>query len=449
MANQQNVNGNTNNVVQAINLSPLDILVRFRDMEAKLPHIADFKLYFPTFRFYVNNDDDEAKTCSIEAENMMNYVGLIGYTPTIEFNKLENAAGNINLNSSHTVHINLDESNRYNHYSTMATMAHEICHKLLFNSNLYYTTPEMAIENEVLADLATFYVGFGQLTMSGFYSKWGNVEMRSGYLTPRTYGIAFIISCRMNGINPFQQSLPDYAKQALQEASQYVGEEFFPKLEEALLKEKFLDAGQIASRAMNDIDYLQNLLHKQRQVIQDYDKYIDELFYRNSSLYVSSPKTTPYMALAVFHLLSKKADLPKQKALIEKSKRNTSNFIKVLSAILKKEGVKLPVREKARPCCPSCNQSQKNAKDGEKAYHLICKECGTHFVFDNRRETTDDIMTEESATHEEYTTKKEYVYIGPQGLTGNVPMGKRVKLFFLEIWKAFKCLILGKNNVMR
>ena len=60
----QAASGNCNNHVQAINLSPNDILVRFRDMEAKLPPIADFKLYSPTFRFFVNNDDDEAKTCS-------------------------------------------------------------------------------------------------------------------------------------------------------------------------------------------------------------------------------------------------------------------------------------------------------------------------------------------------------------------------------------------------
>ena len=60
----QAASGNINNLVQAINLSPKDILVRFRDMEAKLPPIADFKLYSPTFRFFVNNDDDEAKTCS-------------------------------------------------------------------------------------------------------------------------------------------------------------------------------------------------------------------------------------------------------------------------------------------------------------------------------------------------------------------------------------------------
>lgn len=94
----QAANGNCNNLVQAINLYPHDILVRFRDMEVKLPHIADFKLYSPTFRFFVNNDDDEAKTCSVEAENMMNDVGLIGYTPIIKFNKLENAAGyNFNL----------------------------------------------------------------------------------------------------------------------------------------------------------------------------------------------------------------------------------------------------------------------------------------------------------------------------------------------------------------
>jgi hypothetical protein len=296
----------------------------------------------------------------------------------------------------------------------MATMAHEICHKLLFYSDLYYTTIDKELENEVLADLATFYVGFGQLTMSGFYRKWGNMEIRSGYLTPRTYGIAFIISCRMNGINPFTQSLPNYAKQALQDASQYIGDDFFPKLEEASLKEKFLEVGQIASRAIQNIDFLQELLHKQRQVIQNYDKCIDELFYRTPNLCISSPKTTPYMALAVLHLLSKKVDLSQQKALIEKSNRNTFKYIRVLSALLDKEGIKLPEREKLRPSCPVCNQSQKNFKDEEKAYHFICtnKECRIHFVFDNRNEIDDGTTSiiGENVSHEDYLAKKEYVY---------------------------------------
>lgn len=352
--------------VQSIDLSIFEILKRFCDMENRLPHREKFKLYNTSLRFYLNNDNDLAQTCQSEAENMMNFVGLIGYTPVIKFDNLDNANGNINLNPSMTVVINLDESVRHDNNAIMATLAHEICHKLLYTSGLYYSESFIKEENEVLADLATFYVGFGNHTMNGFYRKTSNIEYRSGYLTPKTYGLAYIISCMVNNLNPFDMKLSEHGMAAIQEASKHVEDDFFfSKLDEESIKDSFLKAGQRSSQILQRLDYLMELLQNQRTSIVDYNRQLNEMFYCNPQLHVKAPQATPYMALAVRHLQQKNDVLREAKALDEKLDRNINSFIPVISKILKDKGLTVPSFSNKAPFCPFCNTvSKKDLKDG-------------------------------------------------------------------------------------
>ena len=434
---------------QGIDLSPLEVLKRFRDMEPRLPH-RDFELYYPTLRFFINNDDDYAQTCQVEAENMINFAGLVGYTPSINFKSMEGAAGNINLNGSHQVQINLDESLRDDFQGVMATLAHEISHKVLYNSNLYYTDSLMQLENEVLADLATFYLGFGNLMMSGFYRKTGNQEHRRGYLTPRTYGIAYIISCKMNGKDSSGYDLPAHAKQAIAEASFLFPKDFFfERLGESSINESFVAAAKSASLTIQKLDYLTELLKRQRSSVIEYEEKLNKLFYNNPLLSTKTPQATPYMALAARHLLMKDCDLYKQRWIDEKLGTELDTMIQEMAFQLEQKGVKQAEIEQKLFSCPFCGFVSKGNRTEEKAYHLICPSCKSHFVVNVNQKAAEHKDTSSQASEEDEETPEiitEYVYIGMgYGDVKQISRGKRIRLFLDSLKKAWSCLIMGKN----
>ena len=74
----------------------------------------------------------------------------------------------------------------------MAVLAHEICHKVLFVKGLY---SPMDMTNEVYAELATIYFGFGELILEGYQAK----EHCLGYLKPDTYKKINLLVCAIYG----------------------------------------------------------------------------------------------------------------------------------------------------------------------------------------------------------------------------------------------------------
>lgn len=437
--------------VQSIDLSVFDVLKRFCEMESHLPHRDKFKLYNTSLRFYLNNDEDLAQTCQSEAENMMNFVGLIGYTPVIRFDKLDNAAGSINLNSSMTVVINLSESVRHDNNAIMATLAHEICHKLLYTNGLFYSNMFIEEENEVMADLATFYVGFGNHTMNGFYRKTHEFECRSGYLTPKTYGLAYIISCRINNLDPFDMALSEHGRAAIQEASQFIEDDFFySTLNEKSIKESFLKAGKSSSRVLQRLDYLMKLLQNQRASIVDYDCRLNDMFYSNPHLHLEAPQATPYMALAVRHLQQKKDVLRNQKALDEKLDRNVQGFLPVVSKNLTDKGYIVPEFSNQPLCCPFCNTAVKKELKEERPYHFVCPKCKRHFVADlSFHNTIPEKMEYVENDEMEETVPKEvkYVYVGINyGTAKGIPLRERLRLYFKARRAAWKSFVVADEN---
>ncbi|MBO2524235.1 MAG: hypothetical protein CW341_00815 [Bacteroidetes bacterium] len=417
-------------------------------MESRLPHRGSFKLYDKTLRYYLNNDDDLAQTCQSEAENMMNFVGLIGYTPVIRFENLENASGNINLNSSMKVFINLDESIRIDNNAIMATLAHEICHKLLYTSGLFYSDSFLSTENEVMADLATFYVGFGNLTMNGFCWNAFNKQYRSGYLSPKTYGLAYIISCTVNYLNPCEMKLFEHAMSAIREATPFLEKDFFYYvLDETSINDTFLQNGRSSSQAIQRLDKLMEMLQTQRESIIAYNQQLSDLFYNNPRLHVKAPQATPYMALAVKHLQQGNTDLRQAKAFDERLNRNIINFTPVISKILVEKGLKTSEFSGKNTCCPFCKSVSQTDLKEKKIYHFICPNCKKHFIVDNslRDIPTRIVKTVKKEDDEKVETipptKTEYVYVGVNyGLATGIPLRERIRLFFKaqkDAWRSF------------
>lgn len=140
-----------------------------------------------------------------EASRMLTFVGLSGYHPLVENASLNNAAGDVHLNNNPAdtvLHIRLSKSITGNPDKILCVLAHEICHKLL----QYYHFPFLSgIQNECYTDVATFYVGFGKLTLNG--AKEVIIDRKKiltntiGYLSDETLSLAYQIVQRRYCLN--------------------------------------------------------------------------------------------------------------------------------------------------------------------------------------------------------------------------------------------------------
>lgn len=151
---------------QDIYISPRQILSYLRTFEEKLP-IAQKEYYRPSLSMTPISEE----ALNSEAKKMMNFVGLSEYTPKCTWEVTsEGTGGNVTLNNNpdKIVRVKVSTSYRNNLPATLAILAHEICHKLLFCYGLHYP---IDIVNEINTDLCTMYVGFGKLIINGYITN--------------------------------------------------------------------------------------------------------------------------------------------------------------------------------------------------------------------------------------------------------------------------------------
>lgn len=153
-------------VAQDIYISPRQILSYLRTFEEKLL-IAQKDYYRPSLS--ITPISEEA--LNNEAKKMMSFVGLSEYTPKCTWEVTsEGTGGNVTLNNNpdKIVRVRVSLSYQNNLAATLAILAHEICHKLLFCYGLHYP---IDIINEINTDLCTMYVGFGRLILNGYITN--------------------------------------------------------------------------------------------------------------------------------------------------------------------------------------------------------------------------------------------------------------------------------------
>ena len=197
--------------MEKYNLNERDILSKLALIEK---HLNGFN---PDF-YKVSNDFHSNDIISVqkEASKMMKFVGLNHHVACITYtNTDKGTGGNIDLDNSDSVFIEINQDYKNDAEKTLAVMAHEICHKVLYVNHLYY--PNNTIENELLTDISTVYVGFGKLSLNGCYNEsyskkrewkdnqWVDVTTTRkeyvGYLSLRQFALAYNIVCSCYGIS--------------------------------------------------------------------------------------------------------------------------------------------------------------------------------------------------------------------------------------------------------
>lgn len=185
-------------MTQPIHLITKEIIGYLCQIEQKAPR-KQFALYETKHKMQPNTALSLA-TVNDEAKSMLEFVGLHDHQPDIRFEVLDgNVGGNISLNNTMepVVHICISSTFRNNWSAILAVLAHEICHKFLMVNGLYCAIDVNV--NETFVDLATMYVGFGELILNGYNTKVGNVNYQLGYLTIDTYKVAYHLVCSVLG----------------------------------------------------------------------------------------------------------------------------------------------------------------------------------------------------------------------------------------------------------
>ena len=171
-------------------LTPRQILSHLHDIEKKVPR-EEFRIYIPTA---VADTMVTDYILAEETRKMLEFVGLFGYELDVTYAKTAEGTGGDckNNGTEKVVHIHVSDSFRNNRKASVAVLAHEICHKILFVNGLY---SPMDMMNEVYAELATIYFGFGELVLDGYQAK----DHCLGYLKPDTYKKINLLVCVIYG----------------------------------------------------------------------------------------------------------------------------------------------------------------------------------------------------------------------------------------------------------
>lgn len=179
---------------QSIYKSPREINSFLAQIHSKVQR-NQFTLY--TSRQIASHllEDITEEMLAAEVRYMLDHSGLHGYNAVVKYVDLkEGTAGQISLNNSTEKTVNINVSNQYrsNGHVLLAILAHEVCHKVLFVNGLYVMDESL---NETFVDLATIYMGFGELILKGYRSRSGGVENILGYLMFDVYKVTHHLMC--------------------------------------------------------------------------------------------------------------------------------------------------------------------------------------------------------------------------------------------------------------
>lgn len=360
-------------------LTDADIISKFLQIENHIGKCCG-KFYVPTPYF---NSFDEIGIQS-EASNMMKFVGLENYLPVITYsNTSKNTGGNIELDNSHNVFIDINKDFKGDSEKVLAILAHEICHKVLYIHHLYY--PNIEVENEILTDLATVFVGFGKLSLNGCYSKHTstqteyrdgtNVDVtttytnRIGYLSINQFALAYNIVftlCYDNSLNKLE-GLNNYAINAVNTNPFFYDKPFTFKGIIQYLKEVQTPEADIT----NSIVIIQNILDKlKEQIKSQHIKYNNELVLPFNSGDDNSLINNQFkVASALINNVSNNNEYDKENIIFR-------NFIYELNQLKRIDYSCLLNIE-----CPCCGYKSNNKLQENRVSYVKCPKCGYYFLW--------------------------------------------------------------------
>jgi hypothetical protein len=154
------------------------------------------------------------------AKQIADSIDLSQFTFIITFAKQKkNVGGHIDLSTmSREVFIEIDPDALSFPDSVAATLCHEICHKWL---QMMGIASPIEMENEILTDITTVFLGFGKIMLNGCELKGvtragtttTTQTRKCGYLTRDQLAFVYRLVCSMRGI-PFSECMSGLSREA-------------------------------------------------------------------------------------------------------------------------------------------------------------------------------------------------------------------------------------------
>ena len=368
---------------EPVTLSKDEILSKLTLIERHLGY-STMCFYVPTCTVFTG--DEGVINAQKEASQMLKHVGLTHHIPLITFTKTESSVGgNIELDYDETVFININENYRPYPDMVMAVMAHEICHKVLFVNGLYFSEKSKGLENELLTDLATVYVGFGKLSLNGCYwehqHEAGQMIITHtktlGYISLQTFATAYSIVCsvfdvpksdRLKGLDDhaFNEVIADWSfhqnKISVNDLSDAmkIGQE-----EEAKLSKYIYVLETILPQLKDRIKHKHN--ERYTDLVHPFD-FSDKDLSRQQFLATQS--------------VSKYRNREEN----DEIHRINKYFSKIINTLITDDAIDVSLDEAHNSLrditCPICGRIKANALKGNKKVYLKCPWCNYHFIWD-------------------------------------------------------------------
>ena len=346
-----------------IDLTPRQILSHLHDIEKKVPR-SELRIYIPTA---VNDATITNHDLVEESRKMMEFIGLFGYELDVTYAKTEEGTGGKckNNGTEKAVHIEVSDSFRNNWKATVAVLAHEICHKVLFVNGLYSFT-EMT--NEVYAELATIYFGFGELILNGYQAK----DHCLGYLKPDVYKKINLLVCVIYGnIKSVSLNLQDI--DPLADLAVEIWEKEDDK--RTLIIDCFKQTeSQIA-------EYHRNILLT-KQILNKLVENINGDFKRWNRVYFQEFLNSGYSRLEAFQFIYNNyciRDFNNERISQLNETLNDSMY-----ALISKYQEQGNLELKYDFTCPVCGTSRENKQNKKDISVQKCPNCGNHITFNTK-----------------------------------------------------------------
>ena len=342
-------------------ISPRGILLQFQEFENGLPlrNIGDYKSQL-TYGGITEADINE------EAYRMLKHVGMGDYIPKCSWQELpQGTIGLAVLTKSKEVEIKLDAETCRDCRVVLATLAHEICHKLLYVNNIFYNN----YKDEYAADLCTIYVGFAPLILGGYETS----QMVLGYLESQVYKQAYNIVLAVRGEGKTSMVSPDwdvYLSQALDEWCANDDKRM-------LLETMFSDMSKEIALYNRNVNYLTQLLNVKECIL----KLNDVCFVQGAFSAVGGGIRKPISVFKmVYDAILERDDENKSITRVNESLSGT-----IANYVAENNCGNVGDLHCGETYCPVCMAKIDNRWGEGKSVICYCTKCKTNFFLDRRR----------------------------------------------------------------
>lgn len=361
-------------------LNEVQILEHFMEMERRFQRNTEDP-FFPSLDYFLDDSKDILDLLTAQAENMVYFVGLGNKPINIKIKKLKNAVAQISLSDLSFIDITIDED-EYNHFKSsrnykferiFAALAHELGHFILKYNGLWFNG-FLDIENEIYADLSTFYLGFGKFVLKGFFDG-----SRAGYLHPETYAMAYVLSEYLNGKEPDTTLLPAKIITLIESAKSNCKTKWIKNIKsEDDIKKEYKSLSLHAGTTRTIISFFESIFKQETLSLRNYIVHLNEICLNNAE---NTPLNNRKVSIAYATFL--KNDIHNYLG-----ETNLNKWIEMLAFLEIEHNFELDkISANITHRCPNCGATINNplfkTDEGKRIFHIRCNKCLTQFVVDN------------------------------------------------------------------